>query len=954
MADPAPESSAPSNKTSTSLALGTSANSKKQVSLSHLQSSWFQRFVQTNAGPLLVSPRRLTVEKGALSEEPQQHLVLHKHDHENYAIVGSGSTIALDRFSLQLGCTEEDRTKGCSGEIETSKLPGSMQKETVTVVGNLEENRTSDIPDAKLGDETSTFPMVGSFNFHSREISGKLQSSGLIVEQSGEPSAHISSVLPRIEQQFCSQYRNSEQVTFSGIETQSNKTETSSAIPPANSVSAFRAIPISMRKPIFSGIETQKRKSETTSVIPPANNVSACRAIPISMRKPPLPPGAVTRMKGGAPLQSNKVDFHGTTLNFRKRQKASESATNKVIPGTKSDKEVASAATNPTLELVTSSEDIQSAYPESSLQGKSSYQQGFSAFRNDIMRKSTGRQGINERDSKMVSSLNDRGKHFQRPTRGMTGKVHLQNLFEKEGKRIGEFTLGESLWNNDGTALLVTKASSQKGPGLFSTTTAPILESQDPSRSLEISSNDRVPGNMAKLSNESSGHFKSLQAEVTHCDGEASAESSASEKPEVNVLVQRATFTTPFSPQNREEMQVQASSASSRINFLCKTLIESYYKAQSQLYPQNQGDQMAMTRLDHMSCKMAHQKGASQLPSNSGLQQAQKNSGKCVEGYECDFQSCDVDGRVDKVDADSLQKKSNWIEIDICNSGSKRKGAMLGADVEAVLPSHYGDCSSSKTEGLISENSIASDSSPRASTLEYQHMGTDLHSSKRSRKTLHHDEKMLDSFHSEKILAECRGAKDSKDPEDIQLHCRAELTKASVDAMEYSRLTACEKDSREQHHGLLHASNQGDVLQSCLGEHPRHGDHLASSSLVNHSGLPDTPVKQNIVGSMQHSAENITLQTRVDYSGKSASSSSRKKIDIASVLSLPWIQRWCPSYQIKSSIFETHCGSAATRGINLKSLSVKTLPSAAAMAIVGIASQQLQPCKRQNKRSSRV
>lgn len=564
------------------------------------------------------------------------------------------------------------------------------------------------------------------------------------------------------------------------------------------------------------------------------------------------------------------------------------------------------------------------------------------------MRKSTGRQGINESDSKMVSSLSDKGKHFHHPTRGMTGKVHLQSFFEKEGKRIGEFTLGESLWNNDGTALQVTKASSQKGPGVFSTTTAPILESQDTSRSLAMSSSDRVPGKMAKLSNESSVHFKSLQAEYTHCDGEpSSAEPSGSEKPQVNVLVQRAIFTTAFSPQKREEMQVQASSASSRISFLCKTLMESYYKAQWD--PQNQVDQLAMTRLDHMSCKMAHQKGGSQLLSKSGLQQAQENSGKCVEGYECDFQSCDMDGQVGTGDADRLQNKSNQVEIEICNSGSKRKGTMLGADIEAVPPLHYSNCSSSKIEGFLSENSIASHSSPQASTstLGYQHMGTDLHSSKRSRKTFHHDEKMLDFFHSEKIVAECSGAKDNKDPEDIQLHHRAELKDASVDAMENSRLTASEKDLREQHHETLCVSNQGDMSPSCLGEHSHHGDHLASSSLVNHTGLPHTLVKQNIVGSMQHSAENITVQTRVDHSGKSASSSSQKKRDMASVLSLPWIRRWCPSYQIKSSIFEIHCGSQVTRGNNLRNFSVKMLPSAAAMAMVGIASQQLHPCKRQ-------
>lgn len=567
------------------------------------------------------------------------------------------------------------------------------------------------------------------------------------------------------------------------------------------------------------------------------------------------------------------------------------------------------------------------------------------------MSKSTGRRGINESDSKMVSSLSDKGKHFQHPTRGMTGKVHLQSFFEKEEKHIGEFTLGESLWNNDGTALQVTKASSQKRPGLFPTTTDPILESQDTPRSLEMSSSDRMPGKMAKLSNGSSVHFKSLQA-YTHCDGEPrSAEPSGSEKPQVNVLVQRAIFTTPFSPQKREEMQLQASGASSRISFLYETLIESYYKAQSQWDPQNQVDKLAMTRLDHMSCTMAHQKGGSQLLSKSGLQQAQENSGKCVEGFECDLQSCDIDG---KMDADRMQNKSNQAEIDICNSGPKRKGTMLGADTEAVPPPHYRDCSSSKIEGLLSEISIASHSSPQASTLEYQHMGTDLHSSKRLRKTFHHDVKMLDFFHSEKIVAECSGAKDNKDPEDIQLHYRAELKEASVDAMENCRLTASEKDSREQHHEILRVSNQGDVSLSCLGEHSHHGSHLASSSLVNHTGLPHTLVKQNIVGSMQHSAENITVKTRVDHSGKSASSSSQKKRDMASLLSLPWIRRWCPSYQIKSSVFEIHCGSAATRGINLRSLSVKTLPSAAAMAIVGLASQQLHSCKRQKKWISRV
>lgn len=166
---------------------------------------------------------------------------------------------------------------------------------------------------------------------------------------------------------------------------------------------------------------------------------------------------------------------------------------------------------------------------------------------------------------------------------------------------------------------------------------------------------------MATLSKENSVHFKSVQAECTHCDGESSsAESSRSEKSQVNVLVQRAIFTNPSSPQNREEMQVEAFSASSKISFICKTLIESYYKA--------------------------HQKGASQLPLKSGLQQAQQNFGNCVEGYECSFQSSDIDGRVGEVDADRLQKKSNQIEIDICTFDSKRKGTMLEADIEWAIP----------------------------------------------------------------------------------------------------------------------------------------------------------------------------------------------------------------------------------------------------------------------------
>jgi len=68
------------------------------------------------------------------------------------------------------------------------------------------------------------------------------------------------------------------------------------------------------------------------------------------------------------------------------------------------------------------------------------------------MRKYIGGKWIIESDSKMVSSLNEKWKHFQHPT-CMIAKVHLQSFFEKEEKHIGEFPLGESLWNNDGTTL---------------------------------------------------------------------------------------------------------------------------------------------------------------------------------------------------------------------------------------------------------------------------------------------------------------------------------------------------------------------------------------------------------------------------------------------------------------------------------------------------------------------
>jgi hypothetical protein len=82
-------------------------------------------------------------------------------------------------------------------------------------------------------------------------------------------------------------------------------------------------------------------------------------------------------------------------------------------------------------------------------------------------------------------------------------------------------------------------------------------------------------------------------------------------------------------------------------------------------------------KLDHMSCKMAHKKGATQFPSKSHLQEEQQNSGKCVEEYGCDFQVVTLMDKLAKCMIDILQRNSNLINIDICNLGSKCKGILM-------------------------------------------------------------------------------------------------------------------------------------------------------------------------------------------------------------------------------------------------------------------------------------
>eukprot|EP01018_Ginkgo_biloba_P008553 Gb_36516 [translate_table: standard] len=1001
MAEPAPGDDVTSSKPSMGPASTVLPNSTNRASTSFLQSSWFQHWVKSSADPSSFTPKLLISPNGTCSGG-NKHNVMPQKCHDS---IENSNRTELDSFTLRIGTSEEEEEEPDRGSNEKiafggrlfmfgdRTLPGTIQELPVTRVVNLEEKRDLNLADVKSVDETSTIQSTKVPSFQSREISAQHQNPSLVVEHSGEPFAHVSSVMSRSEQHSLSPLYDERKLVN---------------------------IP---------GIDTQKNKTDLTYFVSPGNSSSAFGNAPISMKKPPLPPGAMTRIKEGLSLKSKEFQVQGSPLNSGKQL-----LRDKVIPGAESDQEctkrgslyssykyadggrgsvaisgifdkVPREAINPRLEFQ-KQVDFHTVYQESILNNEFPQQADFLALSNDTMKKTSRIQGININECEKVSVLEQRRIPLQHSECYMTGKVHLQNFFEEDGKSTREFTVGESLWCNDENDLQVAiKASCQCESGHFFTTSTPTFQGGEPSRSSTMSLSEQAPVNLSKTSNQSFIQSKASKANFVQCDQESCiGDSSASEKSKVNITNQQASFTAVCSPCNMEEMQVQASSASITASLSPEALAKSYNKAQHHLCQLSQGDEMTLVGTDHASWNLVDLNGrvkvgevesqkSLQHHSKFSAQQLQHNVCKSAEGFGHTFGSRGMDVQVGKVefafDADRRQRQADQIMVD-CKLVSRHEGVVRGVGIKEVGSSQDKENISLRTESLHPEEVLDSLLSLRPPTTKYQKTQTNFKLSqehcldlvpksrwlKRLRCWHHSDKNMLDSLGSDKvdealqrkgqICGPGNGPKGNRNPEEVLIHQTAELTEASDGALKRNRINEYGKDVHEQHYVPQRLLNQG--------KRSRQSDLVACSS-VDCTGLAHNSVEQNVAAPMEPSLEKRALQTVADPSVKGNSSGSEQKGSVASVFSQPWIRRWRPSCHIPSFLDEIHCGSAANQGINTTRLKqkhifatmkkiesvdgghlypVKLLPSAAAMAIVGIAARQLRPCRIQKKGSLSV
>ncbi|GLJ19115.1 hypothetical protein SUGI_0343330 [Cryptomeria japonica] len=944
--------------------------------------------VSRSAGTLSLFPEGLTVQGETLSEEAQQSVLPHKSKTKNDSFVGS--KIELSNFSLRLVDSDpkdEDTDKHSDTKIDNRELPKTRQKQMVTELSNLEEKRTLDIADSMCRNDISRVMPVRLFNFQSREISNEPQNSSSAINESEAQSANMLSMPPIAVQHSFSPYRNDKLTIFTGGVMENSKTE--------------------------------------CAFVPAANNLPVYRTQPISTRKPPLPPGA-THLKGGFSHKTNKVHIQRMPQESRKHLRVSEFRTKNFIPAEGSDKEgcverrnscplyrrtpitdksrgltvksvmfdkVASAATNSSMDLVTISDNIQAPFPASSREGRILHQQDISAFSNDNMKKTLGSEGNVESDNKNSSSLDHKRKWFQRSQYNVTGKAHFQSFFEEEDKGIHEFTVGESLCSNVGAALQVTKGTLQNRSGLLPISSAPISHIQDPSRLL-ANSDDQMPRNIAKSSNQNFLHFKSSEADISWYGREfISPASSGTEKSGANFSLQQQQVNSPpvHSLQKFVEMQVQDSRTSSTVSYSCESIVEPYYNTQTEHCRQMGRAQINSKKRDFDSCTTDYLKApviisqaemvkSLQIPSVSSIKQVHHNFNEGAEGYIRASKSSSTDVEVRKVDVERLQRQLDQVKDGVFKLGSPSEGTVHGVDLEVMQSLQDRDLGNSKTENLPPEKTNSSHHNLQPSIIETP-VDTVIRSSpefcmvntrkrwrKRLKWTLDSDEKMQESTSSDmvldtqgqkmQILDQCGGFSGNRNSELVSLHHTVDFTRASKEVLEHHRSTACEKDVPKQNCESP-IPNEVDAMASCLHKHSHCIDHQVSSSFLDDNTVNRTTTGQNTMDPSSHSTNSIDLQTKVSSPGKGASSRLQKKIDVASILSHPWIQRWRPSCPIASSLWEMHHSSLVNKEINHGSLPqlfgpMKMMPSAAAMAIVGIAARQFQPCQLQKKGSFSV
>ncbi|KAH9320031.1 hypothetical protein KI387_021800, partial [Taxus chinensis] len=256
---------------------------------------------------------------------------------------------------------------------------------------------------------------------------------------------------------------------------------------------------------------------------------------------------------------------------------------------------------------------------------------------------------------------------------------------------------------------------------------------------------------------------------------------------------------------NIVEMQVQASRASSMASHSCEDTIEPYYNAQTERCQQIERGQMTSMRIDSGSCNTADVKApgitsqVERASSISAFVQVRHNSCGTAEQYRRSSRSCSIDVEVGKVDVEKNTAGPDQIKDGVCMLGTRSEGKVLGADLKVVQSWHDRDLGSSRTENLPPKKVVSSHHSARPLMAEQQ-MDVNLRSSpefcmdimqerwsKRLKRTLHSDNKMLESFCSEMVgdtqgqnlqISDQRGGfKGCKHTEAVKLHHRVEITK---------------------------------------------------------------------------------------------------------------------------------------------------------------------------------
>eukprot|EP00252_Welwitschia_mirabilis_P010284 TRINITY_DN2347_c0_g1_i2.p1 TRINITY_DN2347_c0_g1~~TRINITY_DN2347_c0_g1_i2.p1 ORF type:complete len:620 (+),score=117.66 TRINITY_DN2347_c0_g1_i2:851-2710(+) len=310
------------------------------------------------------------------------------------------------------------------------------------------------------------------------------------------------------------------------------------------------------------------------------------------------------------------------------------------------------------------------------------------------------------------------------------------------------------------------------------------------------------------------------------------------------------------------------------------------------------------------------------------------------------------DRQVGKVKMANSQKLSCLNTFEACKSNFELQGKIHGAERQAAYMSENTATTTSVMEGLVIKDKLAWSSSNDYKRIREPYPET-------LKQMVPEDGNKQSFVHSANVdqlkdkVATVPSVRNAKE------HYGEAYNSITSESSPKLRDKKCPKEIHE-HHGLHIPVPTSPSSNSChhsgqfAGFHHSNCsvgyDYGANTSSMKHAQFPCSIMRQGAVKALDYhlkeSAGQINNEERTAYN-------SKKKLDITSVLSLPWIQRWCRSYQQDFVPNEMNLASGL-HGSAIDSFPFRSLPSAAAMAIVGIAARKPGYRKLQKKGSLSV